>query len=256
MKSKNAGHLGSLIIAICSCGDNSGSQATDAPPRPQGRFLTFERGTGILLSAPHGTADQNTGELAVEIAESLSWNCVVAEGFRTVATPVNVNRPTEKYLVPPDQEVHTEEARQVFEGFIAALQKASPRSPELYIEIHGNQVKETARFVEVASNGLSQEANEKVKQILTAGLTTPLGGFSIKMEGIDSLLFSAQSTKNWGTLSRYSPAIHIELPRKMRIELYNETLSFLKEALPQIAESLKNLSAQESLTRGHFTDNK
>jgi hypothetical protein len=189
-----------------------------------------------LLTAPHDGFDLHTGHIVRETCAGLfpQWGCVVAEEYRHWHTPINVNRPTEGISVPASEEALTDRAQDIYFQYLRVVESLS-QAPLWYIEIHGNARRESQFKVEVASYGVSKEMAQRIKQSWTSLLPIyGLSEFEILIEPLDSLYFEAESSKTLGSLSRFQPALHVELPRKLRFEKQEEVIQFLRKALAEL----------------------
>jgi len=196
------------------------------------RILQFGNSSKFILSAPHGKFDMQTGLIAKAVHEGLpKWTCVVVEGFRRHMTPINVNRPTEGIGLAPEEEIHTEAAKKAYEQYMHTIEAICP-IPQWYVELHGNKRRASSLFVEVATHGLSVEQAKEIKRdwgylLCIHGLEE----FSIQIEPIDHIYYSATGNKCMGAMSQIAPSLHIELPESLRFEKKAKVIFFLQQAL-------------------------
>ena len=189
------------------------------------------RDKSVLLAAPHGGFDLSTDEIVPPVAQKLNYSELVATGYRAYSHPINVNRPTEGIGLSSEEEKHTDDAAKVYAEWEADVMKVNPA---LYVEIHGEG---KTSNIEVAVVGFTQEQKTAIKKILSAALaplyfkTNP----EIKVEGLDSIHFTASAAKKYGVLGKVHRALHIELPWDLRRNEKENTTAFLIKALPEIA---------------------
>jgi len=182
----------------------------------------------VVLSAPHGTFDQHTDEIAREAARRTGFATVIATGFierhpfETRPHRINVNRPTEGARKNYSEESHTERARTVFAEYARRVHsQLRGRSPVLYVEVHGYSW-DTA--VEVAVKGIGREDALALKRIWeeerrAGGEEGRLfEGIQIRVEPADAIRYRATASKRVGVISQVERALHFELPRRMRFE--------------------------------------
>jgi hypothetical protein len=164
------------------------------------------------------------------------WHCLVAERFRTKAVPLNVNRPTERVGVSPNNELHSTRAAKIYARYLNAWQKLGGASAKVYLEVHGNSRKRSAGYLDVATVGWSRAELLALKQILSEGLeSNGLGELKVLVEGVDQIYFRARSTKRWGILGQVSKGVHLEFPRRVRkTSNRGKVVAFLRSLMPQL----------------------
>ena len=221
------------------------------------RPVTFERagrpgeiaarpGTpGIVVAAPHGTADLGTGAMAAEIARLTGFGLVVATDFNVSEHPgrrYQVNRPLEGVAGHPSSEdVESERARSVYEAYERRVRDAAQGPLAFYVEIHGNSRPESAERVEIATAGVDAEQAQKLRTLFELVRDAHLRAHSsalrlqVRVEPADPLSDTAAGAKRAGILRLPQRALRIELPRVARLEareLYTLILAdFLREAV-------------------------
>ena len=204
---------------------------------------------GVVIAAPHGTSDVRTGEIATELARRTGFGVVVATGFQLEPDTkeradrrYQVNRPLEGVPGrPPPEEVATEAARQVYEAYERRVREVAQGPLLFYAEIHGNNRRESAERIEVATVGVGREHALRLRTLLELIRDAHLGGRSeaprlhIFVEPADSLRYTASGAKRCGILCIPERALHIELPKAARTEwreVYTAILAdFLSQAL-------------------------
>ena len=174
---------------------------------------------GVVLAAPHGTADCNTGVIVKNLALDLGIPAVIASRFSRKETGdrrINVNRPTEGAGLYFSQETWTSRAAHVWEEYRRLVLESGGQRFALYIEIHCNIHPATGGMIEVATNGVSHDQAVLLKRlyyqardkIISEG--TPM--VDLKMEPVDKVYMSAYGAKNHGAMGLAPVAIHVEIP--------------------------------------------
>ena len=200
-----------------------------------GRIIAYSGQYSATIAAPHGSWDLNTKAIAQDTCKTISWNCVLAEGFRTMAEQFNVNRPTQGANRSKHEESHTYTAQMIYRQFEQSIRSVDPR-PILYVELHGNSKQGKESIIEIANVGLSFDQVLTIKEIFNDKLyESGLEDYEVLVEGVDPIYYRASACKEWGTLSHFSPSLHIELPRQLRSGRKSQALvQFLAASLPEI----------------------
>lgn len=205
-----------------------------------GRFESGKGKRAIIVCAPHGFYELMTEGIVKELASSLSASYVVASGFRKRSHPINVNRPTEGIGLSSKEEPSTDRSRHVFKQYIQMLRAIQDgNGVSLLVEIHGNSIKDLSHIIEIATKGFHQEflmglkrtQNERLKNLFP---TDPYYRFMI--EPLDPIVMAASGAKRTGSLREFQRALHIELPRELRVnDAYRErTVRLLSAMLDEI----------------------
>ena len=200
--------------------------------------------SSYILAAPHDGYDLYTGKIVAELCKNLfpTWGCVIASGYRSTFTPVNVNRPTEGIRIKSKQEVRTLRAEIVYLQFLNLIQSIA-LSPSWYIEIHGNARVKSQQHIEIATAGVDKETAKKIKaEWMNLLLQYELSKYQILIEPLDKLHFGATSSKTCGSLFHFQPALHIELPQALRLEEREVLIRFLQAGLSQLHSGSKSVS--------------
>jgi hypothetical protein len=207
---------------------------------------------GVVIAAPHGSSDPRTAEVAAELARRTGFGLVVATGF-VLATdargvPVRryqVNRPLEGGPGPAGRrEVFTADARRVYEAWIAEVQRAAQGPLRLYVEIHGNNHREAADRIEVATVGVDQDQARRLRTLLELIRDAHLGGagggprLEVRIEPGDPVRYAATAAKQVGILRLSERALHVELPRAARADSQALYTAILADFLAQAAALL------------------
>ena len=203
---------------------------------------------GLVVAAPHATSDVNTGEMVADIARHSGFAMVIATGFALEPdTPARagrryqVNRPFEGVPGrPPGEEQASDGARRVYDAYEARVREAAQGPVRLYVEIHGNNHRDAAARIEIATVGVDRELALRVKALAELVRDVHLRGhpgaprLAILVEPADTLRYNASGAKRDGILRLPARALHVELPQAARLEwrpLYTAILAeFLTEA--------------------------
>ncbi|MGH7393809.1 MAG: hypothetical protein ACREM3_30780, partial [Candidatus Rokuibacteriota bacterium] len=152
-----------------------------------------------------------------------------------------VNRPFEGVPgKPPSHEVATADARRVYEAYEQRVRQAAQGRLVFYAEIHGNNRRDAAGHIEVATVGVDRDEAQRLRTLLElvrdAHLRTQPGTprLDARVEPADPVFYAASGAKRVGILRLPERALHIELPRVARrewIEVYTAVLAdFLAQA--------------------------
>jgi hypothetical protein len=189
-----------------------------------GEFHASRGSNDILVAAPHGSADRNTGAIAVEAAKRLHAASLVAMRF-SAEKRINVNRPTEGAGLRCAEEPQTERARHVFDAYAGRVKATASKLPiGVYVEIHGNSLPATANHLEIATKGLSREQALRVKAAYPGLLsrvreaTPDYPELVVLLEPADRIHWGAACNKRLGILAlpEIARALHFEFPAAAR----------------------------------------
>jgi hypothetical protein len=229
-----------LLLAGCA------TQPVSVEPEttPLGHFTARPGRPGFVVAAPHGSSDKFTAEVAAAVAARAGSGFVAATGFNfepdTPTQPgrrYQVNRPFDG--VPgtsPADERASEGARRVYEAYEARVREVAQGPLRLYVEIHGNNHRDAASRIEVATVGIDRELALRIKALgelvrdvhLRTHADAPR--LAIVVEPADTLRYNASGAKRDGILRLATRALHIELPRSARTDwraLYTEIVAEL-----------------------------
>jgi hypothetical protein len=204
----------------------------------------------MVVAAPHATSDLRTGEIATEIARRTGFALVVATGF--AVEPDTRQRPGRRYQVnrpfegvpgrPASEESPSDGARRVYEAYERRVQDVA-RGPLLfYVEIHGNNRRESSEHIEIATVGIDHEEAARLRTLaqlirdahLAAAAIPAAPRLEVRVEPDDPVRYTASGAKRDGILRLPERALHIELPTAARAhfrEVYTAILAqFLAEA--------------------------
>jgi hypothetical protein len=244
---RHTASVASGVVVLYGCA----ALPVDLPTGPgRGHIAARPGRTGFVVAAPHGSSDRYTGDMAAEIARRTGFGLVVATGFAverdTRESPgrrYQVNRPLEGVPGrPAGEQTATEEARQVYEAYERRVLEAAQGPLRFYAEIHGNNRRECAGQIEIATVGVDRDLALRLRAlaelIRDAYLRTKgeIQRLDVLVEGVDPVTYRASGAKRDGILRLPERALHIELPRVARLDgraVYSAILAgFLREAVP------------------------
>jgi hypothetical protein len=210
-----------LVLACTLCGACA-TPMTKEQSLAYGSFEVVKGSTrypGVVLAAPHGTGDCNTGVFVKNLAIELGIAGVIASRFTRKETGdyrINVNRPTEGAGLSPGQELHTPRAAHVWAEYRRLVLDAAGGRLALYIEIHCNNHPPAREAIEVATVGVSYSKALELKRLYgearDRAVTGQLPRAGIRMEPVDAIYFGAGGAKKLGSLGLSPVSIHVELP--------------------------------------------
>ncbi len=231
------------ILALLAQGCAAVRIEPELQVRPSGPLASQKGRPGLVIGAPHGRSDAGTDRISMELARRTGFGLVVAvyADLDAGRRRLNVNRPTEGVQgASPSEEVSTEQARQVYDAYVARVKEVAQGPLTLYVELHGNGRSESAGRIEIATAGVSREDAWRLKALLELTRDAHLQGkpelprLDVLVEPLDRLYYTASAVKQVGILKLPQRAIHIELPRAARTrgrEAYTDVLAdFLSQA--------------------------
>jgi hypothetical protein len=190
-----------------------------------GHFETLSTTQGIIIAAPHGTYDIRTDVLTKDLARLLGAGYVIASGFTSQSSRVNVNRPTEGAGRACEKEIRTERARDVYDHYVRLVGKSCKgKTLRLYVEIHGHTSLAFLNRLEIATTGITMEEARQLKERFPAFLAQAKTAYldypelELRIEPLDKVYFGARCDKTIGYIStrNMERALHLELPRSAR----------------------------------------
>jgi hypothetical protein len=234
----------SLVLAGCA------TRTLELPSGTVRGDISARRGRpGLVVAAPHGSSDAHTAAIAAEVARRTGFGLVVATGFDVAgesrADPgrrYQVNRPLEG---PPDrplaEESASDTARQVYETYARRVREAAQGPLRFYAEIHGNNRRESAGRIEIATVGVDRELAQRLRAlgelIRDAHLRGNAGAprLEVLVEPADPIHYTATGAKRHGILALPERALHVELPRAARLEFRALYTAILADFVAQAA---------------------
>jgi hypothetical protein len=221
--------VASLSLTLCGCLAQPVVLEPDVPRVPRGHLVVKPGRAGFVVTAPYGTTDPQTGDLAAELARRTGFGLVV-------------NRPYEGAAGrPPSEGVASDAAPQVDLAYEKRVQDAAQGRLTFYAEIHGNGRRETAGRIEVATVGVDREFAARLRSLFELIRDTHLRGhpstpkLEITVEPADKIFYAALGAKRDGMLRSPTRAVHFELPRLARVDAREPYLSILADFLTQAA---------------------
>jgi len=163
----------------------------------------------------HAAADVTTGD---GLARALA-------GAEVLIDATNARRDAGKVLI--------EGTRRVLEAAQGPLR--------FYVEIHGNNRREAAQRIEIATVGTDKNDALRLKTLLElirdAHLRARPGSqrLDVLVEPADPVMYGASSAKRVGILRLPAQALHIELPKAARVEGREVYTAILADFLTQAA---------------------
>jgi hypothetical protein len=240
--------LGSFVASRC---------ATSPSPPPQldglpGAIAAQAGRPGLVIAAPHGTSDARTGEIVTELGRRTGFGVVVATGFNlepdtreSRGRRYQVNRPFEGTPGrPASEEIGSAAARRAYQAYERRVRDVAQGPLELYVEIHGNNHRDAADRIEIATVGVDRDEAMRLRTLLElirdAHLRTRREAprLGIFVEPADPLRYGASSAKRDGILRLPRRALHVELPRAARTDWRELHVAILADFLVQVVPLL------------------
>jgi len=208
-------------------------QRVDHPLDPgRGQIAARPGRPGLVVAAPHGSSDVQTGEIAAEVARRTGFGLVVASGFELetarregAGRRFQVNRPFEGTPSrPPSEDTRSEAARRVYDAYERRVREIAQGPLRFYTEIHGNNRLESSGRIEIATVGVDKEYAQRLRALAELVRDAHLRGQSraprleVAVEPADPVFYAASGAKRDGILQLPERALHIELPKAARIE--------------------------------------
>ncbi len=219
------------------------------PGAPPGYIATRPGKPGFVIAAPHGTSDLRTGDIATDLARRTGFGLVVATGF--ALEPDRPDGPGRRYQVnrplegvpgrPAAQEVSSDGARRVYEAYEQRVRAVAKGPLAFYVEIHGNNRREAAQRIEIATVGTDRNDALRLKTLLElirdAHRRARPGSqrLDVLVEPADPVMYGASSAKRVGIFRLPAQALHIELPKTARVEGREVYTAILADFLTQAA---------------------
>jgi hypothetical protein len=235
-----------MPLLLYGCAAQPVSFETDVP---RGHIVVRAGRPGFVIAAPHGTTDPQTGDVAAELARRTGFALVVATGF--AIEPDAPGRPGRRFQVnrpfegapgrPPVEEVSTDAARKVYLAYEKRVQDAAQGRLAFYAEIHGNNRRESANRIEIATVGVDHDLALRLRTLYELIRDAHLRGtptaprLEVLVEPADRIFYGASGSKRDGILRLPARALHLELPRIARLDGRGPYLAILAEFLAQAA---------------------
>lgn len=202
---------------------------------------------GVVIAAPHGTSDVRTGDIVAELGRRTGFGIVIATGFTLepdtrgrAGRRYQVNRPLEGAPgQPPSEEVATEGARRVYEAYERRVREVAQGPLTFYTEIHGNNHRDAANRIEIATVGVDRDDALRLRTLLELIRDSHLGTnreaprLEVLVEPADTIRYAASGAKRDGVLRLPQRALHIELPKAARTDWRDIYTAILADFLVQ-----------------------
>jgi len=172
---------------------------------------------------------------------------VVATGFNL--EPDTRERPGRRYQVnrpfegapsrPPSEETASAGARLVYETFERRVREIAQGPLRFYAEIHGNNRRESANRIEIATVGVDKEYAQRLRALCELIRDAHLRGHAkaprleVLVEPADPIFYAASGAKRDGILKLPERAVHIELPTAARVEFRDLYTAILADFVAQ-----------------------
>ena len=216
---------------------------------PRGAITAQAGRRGLVIAAPHGSSDVRTDAIAAELARRTGFGVVIATGFalepdsrEASGRRYQVNRPMEGVPGrPPSEEVVTARAREVYDAYEQRVREVAQGPLRFLAEIHGNNHRDAAARIEIATVGVDRELAFRLRTLLELIRDAHLRGTSgaprleVLVEPADTLRYAASGAKRAGILRLPERALHIELPKAARAEWREVYTAILADFLVQAA---------------------
>jgi hypothetical protein len=202
--------VASLSLTLYGCLAQPVVLEPDVPRVPRGHIVVKPGRAGLVVAAPHGTTDPQTGDLAAELARRTGFGLVVADA-----------------------------AQQVHLAYEKRVQEAARGRLTFYAEIHGNGRRETPGRIEVATVGADREFATRLRSLFELIRDAHLRGhpstpkLEITVEPGDKIFYGASGAQRDGIPRLPTRALHVELPRLARVDARESYLSILADFLTQ-----------------------
>src|SRR5438309_552186 len=219
------------------------------PATGQGGISAQPGRSGLVIAAPHGTSDVRAADIAADLGRRTGFGIVIATGFaiepdtrERAGRREQVNRPTEGAPGrPPSEEVATDCAREVYDAYEARVREVARGPLQFFAEIHGNNHRDVAERIEIATVGVDRELAFRLRALLELIRDAHLRGYAqaprldVRIEPADTLRYAASGAKRCGILRLPERALHIELPKAARTEWREVYTAVLADFLLQAA---------------------
>jgi hypothetical protein len=203
---------------------------------------------GVVLGAPHGSADVRTDAITRDVAHELGLPAVIAHGFTKQVTGdlrINVNRPTEGAGLAVDQEGWSSRAEQVYQEYKRNLLESAGGDLDVLVEFHCTADHLTGGAINVGTKGLTAEQARHLKEIYRRALEHAAAGTNVRrvemlIQPVDSVPMGSGAAKKMGTPTLARIAMEIEMPLSITPlavgdgpyrKVYG---AFLREAIPYL----------------------
>lgn len=202
---------------------------------------------GVVIGAPHGTADQGSDKIAMAISSRTGAGLAMAFGFR--ARRLSVNRPVLRSYPLYFWSSDPAERGSVYREYKKIVQTAAKGKVELYIGIHRGTEAGLEDRIEAASSGIGfeeaqalKDAYLKIRDRLTEGKEDRR--LALIIEPLDRISWRASDVKHHGILLFARKGVNLRIPNlgEATGKLYTRILSqWTEEAIRLLRESPPNV---------------
>lgn len=200
---------------------------------------------GAVVAAPEGRSDRRTVEMATELARRTGFGLVVAGEFGAAPRGDrrdHLSRPFEGAPgAPPSGAVATDDARRVDDAYERRVLEAARGRLTFYAEIHGNDRREAADRIEIATVGVDLDDARRLRTLLELCRDAHLRAhprvprLQARVGPADPVVDTASGAKRDGLLRLPERVLHIELPRAARQDWHEVYTAILADFLAQAA---------------------
>src|SRR5213592_5296150 len=234
--------IGSSVLSGCA----ARASLPDIEGLP-GRIAGKVGRRGVVIAAAHGISDARTGDIVAELGRRTGFGVVIATGFNL--EPDTRERPGRRYQVnrpfegapsrPPSEDTASAGARLVYETFERRVREIAQGPLRFYAEIHGNNRRESANRIEIATVGVDKEYAQRLRALCELVRDAHLRGHAqaprleVLVEPADPIFYAASGAKREGILKLPERAVHIELPKAARVEFRDLYTAILADFVAQ-----------------------
>ena len=209
------------------------------PGAPPGYIATRPGKPGFVIAAPHQRTTTFLAALGLVVATGFALEPDRPDG---PGRRYQVNRPLEGVPGrPAAQEVSSDGARRVYEAYEQRVRAVAQGPLAFYVEIHGNNRREAAQRIEIATVGTDRNDALRLKTLLElirdAHRRARPGSqrLDVLVEPAHPVMYGASSAKRVGIFRLPAQALHIELPKTARVEGREVYTAILADFLVQAA---------------------
>ena len=198
-----------MPLLLYGCAAQPASFDTEVPRE---RIVVRLGRPGFVIAAPHGLSDPQTGDFAAELARRTGFGLVVATGFAIDPRAPGI--------------------RQGSLAYERRVQEAAQGPLAYYAEIHGNNRRESANRIEIATVGVDAGLAQRLRTLYELTRDAHLRSRPAAPR-VDALVEPADTRD--GMLRLPARALHLELPRVARTDARELYLAILTDFLTQAA---------------------
>src|SRR3989442_12066145 len=142
---------------------------------------------------------------------------------------------------PRSEEATTDRAQEIYQAYEQRVREVAQGALRLLVEIHGNNHRDAAGRIEIATVGVDRELAFYLRTLRVFIRDAHLGAhvearsLDVVIEPADTLRYAASGAKRVGILRVPERALHIELPKAARTEWREVYTAVLADFLLQAA---------------------